>query len=209
MVFCHRFWGRTQVLSAIDIEDDWLPIQLCFEFLRVIKRMGARQKSSASSTLALSSYDPWFLWVLITKDSDEFSNTIRTQSLLFISEVSGQSFTLEKQPVGKVNSTKIVRPTFLKSPFPSASAFESAEGSDDVDLADNFKLNSSYFLANGYAVSIFQTMLGHMSAIVEQNHVSAASMIHSNSVSADLRGVHLDPIATDIIRKEHTKVLCA
>lgn len=42
--------------------------------------------------------------------------------------------------MGKVNSTKIVRSTSLKSPVPSASAFESAEGSDDVDLAAFSKL---------------------------------------------------------------------
>ncbi|RZC79525.1 hypothetical protein C5167_003803 [Papaver somniferum] len=50
------------------------------------------------------------------------------------------STTVCGQPVGKVNSTKIVRSTSLKSPVPSASAFESAEESDDVDLTDKTQL---------------------------------------------------------------------
>ncbi|KAI3932314.1 hypothetical protein MKW98_025034 [Papaver atlanticum] len=110
----------------------------------------------------------------------------------------------EGQPLGKVNSTKSVRPASPKSPVASASAFESVEGSDDEDLADNSKLNSSYLLANGDAgtESIFQTVPNHMNAVVEQNPIPAASMIRSHSVSGDLHGVQPDPIAADILRKE-------
>ncbi|RZC84491.1 hypothetical protein C5167_047273 [Papaver somniferum] len=110
----------------------------------------------------------------------------------------------EGQPLGKVNSTKSVRPASPKSPVASASAFESVEGSEDEDLTDNSKLNSSYLLANGDAgtESIFQTVPNHMNAVVEQNPIPAASMIRSHSVSGDLHGVQPDPIAADILRKE-------
>ncbi|XP_026414671.1 AMP deaminase-like isoform X1 [Papaver somniferum] len=113
-------------------------------------------------------------------------------------------YELSGQPLGKVNSTKSVRPASPKSPVASASAFESVEGSDDEDLTDNSKLNSSYLLANGDAgaESIFQTVPNHMNAVVEQNPIPAASMIRSHSVSGDLHGVQPDPIAADILRKE-------
>ncbi|KAI3896545.1 hypothetical protein MKW92_043214 [Papaver armeniacum] len=110
----------------------------------------------------------------------------------------------EGQPLGKVSSTKSVRPASPKSPVASASAFESVEGSDDEDLTDNSKLNSNYLLANGDAgtESIFQTVPNHMNAVGEQNPIPAASMIRSHSVSGDLHGVQPDPIAADILRKE-------
>ncbi|KAI3988957.1 hypothetical protein MKX01_016528 [Papaver californicum] len=110
----------------------------------------------------------------------------------------------EGQPLFKVNSTKSVRPASPRSPVASASAFESVEGSDDEDLTNNAKLNSSYLLANGDAgtESIFQTVPNHINTMVEQNPIPAASMIRSHSVSGDLHGVQPDPIAADILRKE-------
>ncbi|OVA02728.1 Adenosine/AMP deaminase domain [Macleaya cordata] len=116
----------------------------------------------------------------------------------------------EGQPVGRGSSTmragNIVRPASPKSPVASASAFESVEGSDDEDLTDNAKLDTSYLLANGDAgtdsKSLFQNMPDHINAIVEQNPIAAASMIRSHSVSGDLHGVQPDPVAADILRKE-------
>ena len=60
------------------------------------------------------------------------------------------------KPSGHMNlSTRgghLIRPTSPKSP--SASAFESIEGSDDEDnMTDNSKVDSTYLYTNGDAVS--------------------------------------------------------
>uniref|UniRef100_A0A7N0TXH6 AMP deaminase n=1 Tax=Kalanchoe fedtschenkoi TaxID=63787 RepID=A0A7N0TXH6_KALFE len=88
----------------------------------------------------------------------------------------------------------LLRPTSPKSPVASASAFESAEGSDDEDnLPDNANLDATYLHSNG------NVGLDHING---NGEIAAASMMRSISVSGDLHGVQPDPIAADILRKE-------
>lgn len=54
----------------------------------------------------------------------------------------------------------LLRPKSPKSPVPSASAFESVEGSDDDDMTENVKLDTTYLHTNGNVVSILCTC-GH------------------------------------------------
>ncbi|KAL8146595.1 hypothetical protein AgCh_004354 [Apium graveolens] len=92
-------------------------------------------------------------------------------------------------------SGHFVRPTSPKSP--SASAFESIEGSDDEDnMTDNSKVDSTYLYTNGDA-----NLPENGTANGEPN-IAASSMIRSHSVSGDLHGVQPDPVAADILRKE-------
>lgn len=89
----------------------------------------------------------------------------------------------------------LIRPTSPKSP--SASAFESIEGSDDEDnMTDNSKVDATYIYTNGDA-----NFPENGNANGESNIV-ASSMIRSHSVSGDLHGVQPDPVAADILRKE-------
>ncbi|KAL5565230.1 hypothetical protein UlMin_028394 [Ulmus minor] len=95
------------------------------------------------------------------------------------SSISGK-YALHASPAKRTSS--LIRPTSPKSPVPSASTFESMEGSDDEDnLTDSTEITN---IGNGEQLPI------------------PASMIRSHSVSGDLHGVHADPIAADILRKE-------
>ncbi|KAL1816977.1 hypothetical protein ACET3Z_019551 [Daucus carota] len=113
----------------------------------------------------------------------------------------------EGKPSGHMNlSTRgghLIRPTSPKSP--SASAFESIEGSDDEDnMTDNSKVDSTYLYTNGDAnldTSLYQNLPENGNANGEPN-IAASSMIRSHSVSGDLHGVQPDPVAADILRKE-------
>ncbi|KAJ9185386.1 hypothetical protein P3X46_005027 [Hevea brasiliensis] len=103
----------------------------------------------------------------------------------------------------------LIRPTSPKSPVPSASAFESVEGSDEEDnMTDTSKLDTTYLNTNGNAVSgpeckgLFENLSKQVNANGEQIPMPASSMIRSHSVSGDLHGVQPDPIAADILRKE-------
>ncbi|KAK2656373.1 hypothetical protein Ddye_009425 [Dipteronia dyeriana] len=103
----------------------------------------------------------------------------------------------EGKSAGHASSTKrassFIRPTSPKSP--SASAFESVEGSDDDDnMTDSSKLDTAYQHTNGNAVQNLPEPNGEP--------VAVTSMIRSHSVSGDLHGVQPDPIAADILRKE-------
>ncbi|CAK9169938.1 unnamed protein product [Ilex paraguariensis] len=49
---------------------------------------------------------------------------------------------------------------------------------------------------------MFQNLLDHVNANGEQMPIASSSMIRSHSVSGDLHGVQLDPVAADILRKE-------
>ncbi|KAK1383540.1 hypothetical protein POM88_021275 [Heracleum sosnowskyi] len=85
----------------------------------------------------------------------------------------------------------LIRPTSPKSP--SASAFESIEGSDDEDnMTDNSKVDSTYLYTNGDA------NLPDNGTVNGEPNIAASSMIRSYSVSGDLH----DPVAADILRKE-------
>ncbi|KAK1396853.1 hypothetical protein POM88_006716 [Heracleum sosnowskyi] len=89
----------------------------------------------------------------------------------------------------------LIRPTSPKSP--SASAFESIEGSDDEDnMTDNSKVDSTYLYTNGDA------NLSDNGTVNGEPNIAASSMIRSYSVSGDLHGVQPDPVAADILRKE-------
>ncbi|KAK8714007.1 hypothetical protein V6N13_149209 [Hibiscus sabdariffa] len=95
-------------------------------------------------------------------------------------------------------SASLIRPTSPKSP--SASAFESIEGSDDEDnITDNSKLDDTYLHTNGNAGS---NLPDHINANGEAIQIAASSMIRTHSISGDLHGVQPDPIAADILRKE-------
>ncbi|KAL5809081.1 hypothetical protein ACOSQ3_029772 [Xanthoceras sorbifolium] len=103
----------------------------------------------------------------------------------------------EGKSAGHASSTKrissFIRPTSPKSP--SASAFESVEGSDDDDnMTDSSKLDTAYLHTNGNAGPNLPEPNGEP--------IVASSMIRSHSVSGDLHGVQPDPIAADILRKE-------
>ncbi|KAI9153405.1 hypothetical protein LWI28_010846 [Acer negundo] len=103
----------------------------------------------------------------------------------------------EGKSAGHASSTKrissFIMPTSPKSP--SASAFESVEGSDDDDnMADSSKLDTAYLHTNGNAGQNLPEPNGEP--------VAVTSMIRSHSVSGDLHGVQPDPIAADILRKE-------
>ncbi|KAK3212334.1 hypothetical protein Dsin_017040 [Dipteronia sinensis] len=104
----------------------------------------------------------------------------------------------EGKSAGHASSTKrvssFIRPTSPKSP--SASAFESVEGSDDDDdnMTDSSKLDTAYLHTNGNAGQNLPEPNGEP--------VAVTSMIRSHSVSGDLHGVQPDPIAADILRKE-------
>ncbi|CAK9183119.1 unnamed protein product [Ilex paraguariensis] len=50
--------------------------------------------------------------------------------------------------------------------------------------------------------TLFQNLLDHVNANGEQMPIASSSMIRSHSVSGDLHGVQLDPVAADILRKE-------
>ncbi|KAK9073079.1 hypothetical protein SSX86_007401 [Deinandra increscens subsp. villosa] len=96
-------------------------------------------------------------------------------------------------------SSIILRPTSPKSPVASASAFESAEGSDeDADVTDNVNLDSTYLHTNGNA----GPECASATANGDQLPIAAATLIRSHSVSGDLHGVQPDPVAADILRKE-------
>ncbi|GJY04154.1 AMP deaminase-like protein [Tanacetum coccineum] len=95
----------------------------------------------------------------------------------------------------------ILRPTSPKSPVASASAFESVEGSDeDVDVIENenANLDAGYLHTNGNA----GPENANANANGEQLPIASAALIRSHSVSGDLHGVHPDPVAADILRKE-------
>ncbi|GMJ03240.1 ADENOSINE 5'-MONOPHOSPHATE DEAMINASE, EMBRYONIC FACTOR1 [Hibiscus trionum] len=95
-------------------------------------------------------------------------------------------------------SASLIRPTSPKSP--SASAFDSIEGSDDEDnITDNSKLDDLYLHTNGNAGP---NMPDHITANGEAIQIAASSMIRTHSISGDLHGVQPDPIAADILRKE-------
>ncbi|KAK8563922.1 hypothetical protein V6N12_036057 [Hibiscus sabdariffa] len=95
-------------------------------------------------------------------------------------------------------SASLIRPTSPKSP--SASAFESIEGSDDEDnITDNSKLDDTYLHTNGNAGP---NLPDHINANGEAIQIAASSMIRTHSISGDLHGVQPDPIAADILRKE-------
>ncbi|KAJ1381203.1 Metal-dependent hydrolase [Sesbania bispinosa] len=100
----------------------------------------------------------------------------------------------------------ILRPISPRSPVASASAFESVEGSDDDDIVDNAKLDTTYLHMNGNVgpegKKPHETLPDHVIANGEQIPVAAANMIRSHSISGDLHGVQPDPIAADILRKE-------
>ncbi|XP_022745843.1 AMP deaminase-like isoform X7 [Durio zibethinus] len=97
-------------------------------------------------------------------------------------------------------SGKLIRPTSPKSPVASASAFESIEGSDDEDnMTDNSKIDTTYLYTNGNAGP---NLPDHISANGEAMQIAASSVIRSHSVPGELHGVHPDPIAADILRKE-------
>ncbi|KAK1563554.1 hypothetical protein Q3G72_029107 [Acer saccharum] len=103
----------------------------------------------------------------------------------------------EGKSAGHASSTKrvssFIMPTSPKSP--SASAFESVEGSDDDDnMTDSSKLDTAYLHTNGNAGQNLPEPNGEP--------VAVTSMIRSHSVSGDLHGVQPDPIAADILRKE-------
>ncbi|KAG0496360.1 hypothetical protein HPP92_001051 [Vanilla planifolia] len=90
---------------------------------------------------------------------------------------------------------------------PSASAFESMEGSDEEDnLIVHNNFDSSYLLANGDLCpgfnSLFQDVPDSINENGEAKSLASASMIHSHSVSGDLHRVQPDPVAADILRKE-------
>ncbi|KAK9001018.1 hypothetical protein V6N11_082810 [Hibiscus sabdariffa] len=95
-------------------------------------------------------------------------------------------------------SASLIRPTTPKSP--SASAFESIEGSDDEDdIIDNSKLDDTYLHTNGNAGP---NLPDRSNANGEAIQIAASSMIRTHSISGDLHGVQPDPIAADILRKE-------
>ncbi|KHG20478.1 AMP deaminase [Gossypium arboreum] len=95
-------------------------------------------------------------------------------------------------------SGSLIRPTSPKSP--SASAFESIEGSDDEDnITDSSKLDITYLHTNGNAGP---NLPDHINANGEAMQIAASSMIRSHSIAGDLHGVQPDPIAADILRKE-------
>ncbi|CAK9145036.1 unnamed protein product [Ilex paraguariensis] len=50
--------------------------------------------------------------------------------------------------------------------------------------------------------TLFQNLLDHVNANGESMPIASSSMIRSHSVSGDLHGVQLDPVAADILRKE-------
>ncbi|XP_058737048.1 AMP deaminase-like [Vicia villosa] len=93
-----------------------------------------------------------------------------------------------------------------KSPVASASAFDNVEESDDDDVADHTKLDTTYLHTNGdvgpEVKNQNQPLPDSVNANGEQMPVAVSSMIHSHSVSGDLHGVQPDPIAADILRKE-------
>ncbi|CAK8541968.1 unnamed protein product [Lathyrus sativus] len=101
---------------------------------------------------------------------------------------------------------KITRPISPKSPVASASAFDSVEESDDDDIADHTKLDTTYLHTNGdvgqEVKNQNQLLTDSLNANGEQMPVAVSSMIHSHSVSGDLHGVQPDPITADILRKE-------
>ncbi|KAE8661036.1 AMP deaminase [Hibiscus syriacus] len=95
-------------------------------------------------------------------------------------------------------SASLIRPTSPKSP--SASAFESIEGSDDEDnITDISKLDITYLHTNGNAGP---SLPDHINANGEEIQIAASSMNLTHCVSGDLHGVQPDPIAADILRKE-------
>ncbi|MBA0788038.1 hypothetical protein Gotri_025549 [Gossypium trilobum] len=95
-------------------------------------------------------------------------------------------------------SGSLIRSTSPKSP--SASAFESIEGSDDEDnITDSSKLDITYLHTNGNAGP---NLPDHINANGEAMQIAASSMIRSHSIAGDLHGVQPDPIAADILRKE-------
>ncbi|CAI9097263.1 OLC1v1033648C1 [Oldenlandia corymbosa var. corymbosa] len=120
--------------------------------------------------------------------------------------------TLPEGKPGHASSSKrsghLIRPTSPKSPVPSASAFESVEGSDDEDnVADNAGLDTAYIHANGNVgpecEGMFQNLPDNGNANNgEQMALAAPSLIRSHSVSGDLHSVQPDPVAADILRKE-------
>lgn len=70
--------------------------------------------------------------------------------------VFGDNYYVSGKSAGHVIATKrassFIRPTSPKSP--SASAFDSVEGSDDEDnMTDNSKIDTTYLHTNGNAVS--------------------------------------------------------
>ncbi|XP_039009057.1 AMP deaminase-like [Hibiscus syriacus] len=94
-------------------------------------------------------------------------------------------------------SASLIRPTTPKSP--SASAFESIEGSDDEDnITNNSELDGSYLHTNGNADP---NLPDHINGNGEAIQRVASSMIRTHSISGDLHGVRPDPIAADILRK--------
>ncbi|KAF7845339.1 AMP deaminase [Senna tora] len=101
----------------------------------------------------------------------------------------------------------LLRPKSPKSPVPSASAFESVEGSDDEDdLTENVKLDTTYLHTNGNVgpegKNPYENLPDHVNANGEKVPIAASNMIRSHSISGDLHGVQPDPIAADILRKE-------
>lgn len=50
--------------------------------------------------------------------------------------------------------------------------------------------------------SMFQNLPDHINANGEQMPVATSSMIRSHSASGDMHGVHPDPVAADILRRE-------
>ncbi|KAF2306417.1 hypothetical protein GH714_017823 [Hevea brasiliensis] len=128
--------------------------------------------------------------------------------------IGNQSSRLKLVLLGKAaghvkRAGNLIRPTSPKSPVPSASAFESVEGSDEEDnMTDTSKLDTTYLNTNGNAVSgpeckgLFENLSKQVNANGEQIPMPASSMIRSHSVSGDLHGVQPDPIAADILRKE-------
>ncbi|KAE8692804.1 AMP deaminase [Hibiscus syriacus] len=95
-------------------------------------------------------------------------------------------------------SASLLRPTSPKSP--SASAFDSIEGSDDEDnITDNSNLDTTYLHTNGNAGP---NLPAHVNANGEEIQIAASSMIRTHSISGDLHGVPPDPIAADILSKE-------
>ncbi|KAL5549390.1 hypothetical protein UlMin_004621 [Ulmus minor] len=95
-------------------------------------------------------------------------------------------YALHASPAKRTSS--LIQPTSPKSHVPSASTFESVEGSDDEDnLTDSTEITN---IGNGEQLPI------------------PASTIRSHSVSGDLHSVPADPIAADILRKEPEQETC-
>ncbi|KAL0926311.1 hypothetical protein M5K25_002527 [Dendrobium thyrsiflorum] len=113
----------------------------------------------------------------------------------------------KKQSSGKNTNKRASRAIGPPSPkSPSASAFESMEGSDEEDNLDiDVKLDNSYLHVNGDLgsehMNLFQAIPDGIMVNGEAKSLPSASMIRSHSVSGDLHGVQPDPVAADILRK--------